>query len=523
MAIGQNNSNTAQGGIQGQTPATPAARPKQQGSGFTNLQRVIGANKNNQLGSAISTGMGNRVGQIKNDIGQAQNSFNTQLQGNRVDTEENKNLVNTALTNPYEAAKDDKTVSSFQNLMSGQYKGPTELGNANVLNAQAQEAAQYGQGATSAGGRTNLLQRFAGGNNYNAGQQRLDNVLLGQTGANDLKQVRRDAAGLGTTLNNASLTAQSQAQAAAAANKGFADDINTQLGGFDDPNTPDVNEAAGVWGDMYSGVNAKRDQYVNSQTDLNTRINNALRAGPGNVQLDADVAAALGVSDGQRTGALDYSNLSAHFDPQNVNLSNIAGQEDYTKASALRRLTGQSNDFLTDPTQAGTATGANFDSAQFKDLLAGSVGTLGQTEQQLAAARQSASADVNRIAPQMVNTLNYLKQQLAARPLTGGGQAQRQSELAALQAQIDRYTTDPNAALLEAGGIDRNRPGSTIAQWASNAGVPLYANQLRELAPDLGNYGSYVQNIYDQTQTANNTQSQLAQLMAQNRTFQIKK
>lgn len=347
------NSNTAGGAIQGQ-PQTqqnqPVAKPRQLGSGFTNLQKVIGANKGNQLGNAVSSGIGNRVGQIKNDLGTAQQKFQTDLQGNRVDTEENKSFVNTALNDPYASSQDSNNVSKFQSLLKGDYSGPQGLGNADAINAQAQEAAQYGNSATSAAGRNTLLQRYAGGNKYSQGQQRLDGLLLGQTGANQLKQVRREASGLGNEISGATTLAQAQAQAAAAANKGFASDINNQLGTYDDLTT-DENEAKGIYGGIQTDLQARTKAFQDAQKAKYDSLSSAVTSN----QYDDNALALMGLTEGQRLYNANLGQYINSYDPSTANIQNVASADDYNKYMALNKLAGRDNSILSNRDLAGTA------------------------------------------------------------------------------------------------------------------------------------------------------------------------
>lgn len=197
------------------------------GSGFTNLQKVIGANQNNQLGSTIQQGIGNQVNQVKAGVNNAQNQFNTQLNQNNTALDANQQKVNGILSSPTTAS--DQDVKTFQDFQKGSYSGPQNLQDVDTLRNQATNTQQLGQQIGSSGGRLGLLQRFVGGNQYTQGQQRLDNLLLGQTGANELKQSRRDASGLNQQVNTADTLAQAKSEEAKQKALFYGNQANQQL------------------------------------------------------------------------------------------------------------------------------------------------------------------------------------------------------------------------------------------------------------------------------------------------------
>lgn len=193
------------------------------GSGFTNIQRYLGANQDNKLGSTINQGIQGQVQQTKNNLNQAQNQFQSSVDANKVDPNEGKNLISKA-NNP--DAVTDADTNRFAQLRAGIYQGQTGLNNADQIKGQAQETQQLGQATGDQAGRYGLLQKFAGRGQYNQGQQRLDNLILGQTGQQDLNQARRATAGLGNQVMTAADVANQKAQQTQSYNK----DIGSQLG-----------------------------------------------------------------------------------------------------------------------------------------------------------------------------------------------------------------------------------------------------------------------------------------------------
>ena len=181
--VGQTNAPGTPTPTSGSGPSQPGGAPltpaQKQGSGFTNINRVMQANQGNKLGQTVGSGVQQQGQQVQNQLGQAQQQFGKQSQANRLDTIQNQQLFQQGLQDPTKLAADQSNISKFQNILSGKYQGPQGLQNADQLAAQAASAQQMGQALGSEGGRQSLLQRFVGGNQYGQGQQTLDAMLLG--------------------------------------------------------------------------------------------------------------------------------------------------------------------------------------------------------------------------------------------------------------------------------------------------------------------------------------------------------
>lgn len=172
------------------------------GSGYTNLQRILQANKNNALGSTVGGGV-QKAGQAASGaINTAQQQFQTGVQSERQRLGQAGQKVDTVLGNIPGASQED--IDQFSDIRAGQSKGPTGLANADQIQGKAQEAKMLGNAGASETGRYGLLQRYVGGNQrYGAGNQRLDNLLLGQTGQPQLRQARASTAGVANQAQNA--------------------------------------------------------------------------------------------------------------------------------------------------------------------------------------------------------------------------------------------------------------------------------------------------------------------------------
>ena len=213
------------------------AKPIQQGSGFTNVQRVAQANQNNRLGQAVGTGVQQVGQQARTAIGAGQQQFQQQAQQSNLDTEANRAAIAQAVQDPTKAT--DEQVKQFSQYRSGQYHGPQGIQNYDELSNQAQQAQQLGQSANTAGGRLALLQRFAARpqQSYTSGQSRLDAALLGQTGSQGLRQARQSTLGLQGQLDQGQQAAQAQAQEMQARAAGLKSFTEGQIAGQRDPLT----------------------------------------------------------------------------------------------------------------------------------------------------------------------------------------------------------------------------------------------------------------------------------------------
>lgn len=235
----QNNQSQQSQTSQNQAQGPQAPGPKQRGTGFTNIQRMLGASDRGRVSSAIGQGIQGQVGRVQQGLQSAQNQFQQGVAQGRLDTNANKQYV----TNTLQQAVADPTIVSgdtneakairgrFDTFRQGQYTGPTELAQAGQLQAQAQDTSNLAALTRTAGGRNALVSRFLGNQpGYSSGMARFD-TMLAQTNAAPIRQARQQAAGLGGQVNAASQQAISEAEAARAASKQFATDTLNQIAG----------------------------------------------------------------------------------------------------------------------------------------------------------------------------------------------------------------------------------------------------------------------------------------------------
>lgn len=381
--IGSNNPNvgtpsTSTGGKPGDQYKPAAFSQRGQGTGYTNIQKIVQANQPQQLQQAVVGNVQQQVQQGAGNIGQAQQQFAQQTAANQANTTANQELVQNVLNNPIQysnAPANSPNVlgtpggattstpvntnvygtntpigqqgSLFTKLISGQYGGPTGLVNQDQLQAQAQALAQMGQGLGTPGGRTAILQNVVGKPQYSKGQQQLDALLLGQGNTQALTQARRQALGVQDVLAQQAAGASEQAKEQTNKAQAFGKGIQEQLG-------QSVSTADTALQQQATEAQAARDaQYQKMLSDLKS----------GNInQQEAEM---LGLTSGQNvynvlndpSKFLTESNLKA-------NAQNIAGGQDYAKMRALQQLAGTYSPQATqdifrqynDPTQAGKFT-----------------------------------------------------------------------------------------------------------------------------------------------------------------------
>jgi hypothetical protein len=208
-------------------PQNPnAPRRDRVGTGFTNLNRLIGVNQNNRLGSTIGGGINTQAQTARQGVQDASSRFNQDSEAKRLDTDANKQRVQTVLGGVENATDDD--VKAFETFRAGRYEGPKQLDNQQQLLNTAQSAETLGNLGTTQGGRQALLQRFVGGAGYNQGKQRLDNLLLGRSAGDNLRNARRETAGLTDTVQNAAGSAVERANYLANQARAFGQDVTNQ-------------------------------------------------------------------------------------------------------------------------------------------------------------------------------------------------------------------------------------------------------------------------------------------------------
>lgn len=341
---GQQPQQQSQGNAPTITSSQTANPNKQQGSGYTNIQKVVQANQGNNLGSSI----GNNIQQVgssaQNNLKNAQNQFNQQTQANQFNTDANNQLVQNVLNDPTQAVNQTNG-NQFQNLISGQYQGPQGLQNAGQIQSQAANVGQMGQALGTAGGRIGLLQQLVGNNGqYTSGQANLDNLLLGQSNSPELQTAKRQALTLQGQVGSAIQGAAAQGQQNTNSAQQFGQGVRDQFGNVVSSANSDLQKQA-------TQAQENRDQqYQQTLSDLKSGT------------ITQDEANQLGLSQGQNVyNLLNDPSKFLQESALKASAGNVASAQDYAKMQALQKLGGQfapqnaqqAFGNYQDPTQAG--------------------------------------------------------------------------------------------------------------------------------------------------------------------------
>lgn len=302
------------------------------GTGYTNLNRFLGANAGNQLGAKVSGNLQNQIGTVQNTLNDEKTSFEKEAEKNRLDTTENaaaRDSIIGRFSSPSTAggtlAEDD--VNKVTQFRGGQYTGPTGLNDTTALSQQAQDlAAQTGN--LSSSGTQELLRRTIGGGRYTQGQQRLDSILMDRSG---LRQVGREAQALGSDVNRANLAAQGQAQALSGQAAQFGTDttnqLNNALTGLDTEAQSQLATAQAAENDRLARVQAIQD-FAAGKVAKKDANGNVLKDAYGNVQYDTTNS--RGATDS--AGQLDYlKNLLSSQGADQAEIDSLLGAGNFAQ------------------------------------------------------------------------------------------------------------------------------------------------------------------------------------------------
>jgi len=341
---------------QGFKPQNP--QQQRRGSGFTNINRVLQANTNNRLGQAVSQGVLGQSEQARQNIRGSASQFRDQANQGRLDTEANRAARSNVL-NKVEQTQDtppvvgEQEVGQFEKFRSGAYSGPQQLQNEGELQAQTENAQALGRMTQTSGGRQGLLQRYAGGGQYNVGQQRIDNLLLSaQPGA--LNAVRRYTSGLDEDLSRAKNEAANLSSMYTQQAKGFADETSRMLA---EKNKAQEDLAR-------SDFEAK----AKASTDVDAKLN-ALREDLAKGEISKEDAEALGITDLMGRSAMggnfaDYLKREGSSVPTSE--ADTIEKMNAARINALQKLMGRQDKYDLEKAGQYKAAKAGFDVDKFK-------------------------------------------------------------------------------------------------------------------------------------------------------------
>lgn len=380
--------------------------PQQQGTGYTNIQKIVQANQGNGLGQAVVGGIQQTGQQAAGAINSANQDFTNQIgQSNQQLQQGNtqyQGLLGKALNIDPNNPLSDADYASAQQFLTGNYSGPTELQNGEQVAAQAADAEQLGKLGGSEAGRAGLLQRFVGGNQYTQGQQKLDNLLLGSN-SGAINQARSATQGLSDLAARGIQTARAQGQSAAAT------DAATRAAALAAGQTDITN----VNNDLNTGaqnyLNSELGKYTNAQQiALNDPSNNFGLLSTNLTPQQKAAVLAKNPSFAQVTGGMSQDDINKMLtDYQNGNtnaFSSILGQTsaaDQTKAGSYNALNKLLN------TGAGTVNANNQLAATNNvSLNKDAINSLNQTleDQAKGVTDQGYTASVNKAGEDYYNT-----------------------------------------------------------------------------------------------------------------------
>jgi len=292
---------------------------RQAGTGFTNINRILGANvgAGQKLAGRISGSIEEQSDRVRKELDKAREKFQTGFQQARQGAQASISAGESLAKQPGENDEDyEKRIaeqsSNFekigQGIKSASYTGPTGFENPNVLLSQAQKAGKLGTFTRSGLGQGILARQYGAtkGAAYGTGQNILDQMFLSQdpTAQKSLIDARQNVANLNQEITGATGSAQEtaqMAQKAVEANKNLAlENIRKSAEGVltrGSQSAEEFNKQIGDINRLLMGV----DEAGNPITSINPQqqelLNRMSDYGLGNYELYTSGRAGLGQND----------------------------------------------------------------------------------------------------------------------------------------------------------------------------------------------------------------------------------
>lgn len=320
-----------------QQTQAPSVSSGKQGTGFTNIQKLLQANQGNRLGQSVASGITGEALKAKQNIEGARQQFGQQSEAGRVAFDPNQ--LSQAVVR---GGQED--IDYVKGLIQGGYSGPESLAQASALQQQAAQAQALGQLAGTEAGRAGLLQQYVGGPQYSSGKQNLDALLLGMQGGKQLSEARRSTVGL---------AGQAQALEQEAIRKGQQ---------YKQEGQEAAQTAAGVVGQAQTGIEQDVASRLQAEKNERAQLYKDYLANLSKGQLSPEQSSRFELSPGQQIYNVDPSKfLVAGEDPTRFN---IATPEQYAQAQALAQMLGQTNTLL--PQEYASQSGVNTPDISFR-------------------------------------------------------------------------------------------------------------------------------------------------------------
>lgn len=223
-------------------------RRQQRGTGFTNIDRILGANQGagQKIGESLGGSLSNQAGQVKQQINQGQSDFQAGMQqgsqnaNSAIQTGKSiqKNLGETPEAYAARLAQANQAQLETQgaNLQNARYSGPEGITDASRIQSQAGNVGALGKLAGTNAGQSQLLRsQIADRGKYTQGENALDQLLLAKEGQKAIQQGRAAVGGLNQQAIGAVQNAQNQAAANASSIENnkvkILHDLQNQLSG----------------------------------------------------------------------------------------------------------------------------------------------------------------------------------------------------------------------------------------------------------------------------------------------------
>lgn len=393
-------------------PVDPrSVQPK--GTGFTNIQRIVQANRPERLGQAVSSGVTKTVESANTELDKQKSNFAEHSQKNMIGTDQDKQFADQAINDPTMAG----AAQRFEEYRRG-YQGPQGLQDTATLQSKGQQLGGISKAIGQTGGQQALLQRFVGNPQYNQGQQRLDTMLLGQSGGGALKAARRDALNAQQNIGQTQTEAEIRAQNLV----GQADTFNREIGQkLDTTQADQIAALQARAGEATAGAKTRRDVF-------NKIFSNPQEMTEAEITQAEDLFRELGLD--PNAGTYDLFNPANQGryagNVQDANINQVANDQERSRYEALNKLAGRNaavqlgkedayNQLAAfDPKtlQADAqARRGELDTAISRDAIGGAVG-----------ARQAAKSNVDSMKTKVVNDPNIMNAVTAAQASLASGQ-----------------------------------------------------------------------------------------------------
>lgn len=350
-------------------PANAAEAPSGGSSGspgqFVGIQQYLDANKAQTTGLArdVSGYVSDLGNQARSQLESGQNSFNQDVERNTIGL--NQGLFDEAKGDPNSVAQDQAKLQEFKKQRDASYQGPSSFAQSDYfqpITQAIQKATTAGANTATEAGQKDLLARIqqAKKGKVNQGALAFDASLL-QSDPNSRNILAETRKGLEDIPQKLSAAEQAAIEKVSGA-KQTTDATKAAIQGAFSGDT-------GLQSLLQKDVEGRAQNAIGQSKEQADQTMQLLKSGgePSDAQLDI-----LDISRdqwnqlvGNRSylqstyGVNPYADFSTYGTVKNpetqINSQNIATADDYARYAALNQLMDTQNNFLSDPSQAGTA------------------------------------------------------------------------------------------------------------------------------------------------------------------------